>query len=412
MKRGLFPFLLSGFLLLSSLLSPLCCRAESLPAEQQSTEEEKGAEEEKEVPYRPSFRTEREEQIYDRAQRMYEEIRETYPTADAYTTWLLNERRSYESTLREAKKYNLAYDYICDYSEVLVGVAITVACIETPKGMKDAITTVGKEYLNLIMDEMLKDLPSLSTETFVYAIANGGVADVKTAELHDIMTRAEKKGVYLASAKDAVRFITLVQGNKAGFAALAMGKSFYLEQLNAKPWDVLAGIIQRAVISRITDYKKPQTWMDEYVVGMGISYGTDLLELLAEQFPHPAVSAWAKQLEEIAEETEKLFTYIPSVSEAKAWIGTYENEFGDVLTVTAVGDESITVTQETTDAAGNPLTLQKELRFENRDSDPFLVCEPFGQGPEGSLVHYRLEGDEVTVTYPEGWWTPRVYQRK
>lgn len=254
-----------------------------------------------------------ERQVYQEAQRIYGEIVDAHGTVDVYASLVLRDRLSYQATLRQSRFYDEAYDATVNYSSAFAGVALGVL----KQSPEDVFAPLADELLGTaieesFLDEMAKDIGSMSAGEFVYAQAGMGARMVSSAELRDVMKLAEGNGGFFPAASDAAQFIVLYERNRAGFAALRMGKAYYLEQLQKSPFQVLKEMALRQgldeLIGTLLPFEGGEGWAAGYALGEATDWLEDELGLIVAAYDNPHIATWAAELAEIEAETERIFT--------------------------------------------------------------------------------------------------------
>lgn len=254
-----------------------------------------------------------EQQVYQEAQRIYDELVDTHGSVGIYANLVLRDRLSYQSTLNQSRFYDEAYDATVNYSAAFASVALGVL----KQSPEDVIAPFADEVLNVAIEEsflgeMAKDVGTMSAGEFIYAQASMGARMVSSAELRDVMELAENNGGYFPTVADAARFIVLYEGNRAGFAALRMGKAYYLEQLQKSPIQVLFEMAQDIALDEVVGSLIPFEGFEGWAVGYGSSIVTDALQdgmdAIVASYNDPHITAWAAELKEIEAEMERIFT--------------------------------------------------------------------------------------------------------
>ena len=250
-----------------------------------------------------------EKQVIAAAQRMYDDEIATYGTVEGYVAHVLTRKTSYTKTLGQAKLYGQAYGDICNFSEAFIGVALGVL-----EGNPEAVASpladmlVDEAIEQTFLAEVAKDFSGISAEEFIYGEATLGGKMVSINGLREAMQPAENNGGRFANVDDAARFILVYQRNKAGFAALAMGKDYYMDQLNKGPLETLGDILANVAISAGLGGALPDGWLSGYVSGKAVEALENRLDVIVTTIDNPHVTKWHDELVAIEQETRAIFT--------------------------------------------------------------------------------------------------------
>ena len=112
----------------------------------------------------------------------------------------------------------------------------------------------------------------MTIDDFIYSQAWEGGDKVTISRLWDFKEIFEGNDYSFPTYDDAADFIITVQSNKLGFAALSMGKSFYMDQLNESSWSMLGGIAKDMLVSQVLGFLPSYDWLGEW--GGGYVYNT------------------------------------------------------------------------------------------------------------------------------------------
>lgn len=129
----------------------------------------------------------------------------------------------------------------------------------------------------------------------------------------------------------------------------------------------------------------------------GITNGT------GDGYFNPSISCTRGQIAAFLHRAEGTMAARPT----SPWIGTYQAESGETLTVTSVNTTSVKLTARSLSADGSWYEVQETLTI---DSSPFVAWEPWNSG-SSAKVYYYLKSDRITVDWPDGWWPDRDYIR-
>lgn len=226
-----------------------------------------------------------EAQIKANAKKIYNKIIKDHGSAAGYVNWIAQQERYYRVTMNEAAYYNQAYNTSVSFCTTLAKVGVSVVS----KSPSKALESVAKSYYNQFLKEVTKGLPKVSKAEFIYAQATGGIEEISTGHLWDIMDRVAENNGEFVSIEDAVDFIVGYQDNRAGFVSAELGRQYYYDQLNQSPFDTLGEIGVNVFISELS--KKicpyPSYWEIEYLKGYAVTQVKNYVELLSEQLNNP-----------------------------------------------------------------------------------------------------------------------------
>jgi hypothetical protein len=116
-------------------------------------------------------------QVIQSAQRIYDELVNTYNRVSGYVN-VLNSNLSYSrQTLDNANGYENIYDRVINFGSA--GVSVAVAILSG--GLSAAGAAAGEEAFGLFVDEMSKDMPKLALKDFMYGEAYKGIEQEQAA---------------------------------------------------------------------------------------------------------------------------------------------------------------------------------------------------------------------------------------
>ena len=233
--------------------------------------------------------------ILESAQKLYDDEMDGYKTVDSYIASVVDRRLYYENTLAQSAYYRKAYDTYINYAEAGLSACLSYAlggggkrAIEMFREEKVAMDVISPlldmyadEGLNLVLDELHKELPDMSAGEFVYCQGKAGAKQVKTGELYDVMQKVHTTGHgKFLSVDDAIRFIWMIQENKSGFASLSMARDYYMDQLNRPIWEIMAEMTADVLLSTFIGKLVPDGWAQGYVTGKELDALEDCLDNL------------------------------------------------------------------------------------------------------------------------------------
>ena len=233
------------------------------------------------------------------AQQVYNQEMEGRASALSYVNMLRNNKQYYLRTLNNARHYNAQYDLACDLSCTLIDIQLAVLTQDPAVVQKAAIDSGSSAIgfgLDYALDELGISLPDVTLRAFVYSQARAGADQIKTAELLDIMERAENNGGKFVSMDDAKRFLQIYEDNRMGFAALTMGRGFYMDQLNAGPGDMLKDITTHIGLSGLASKVTRENVIASYLGGKLVSFFADVLDTIVKQANDRNVTLWAEEV--------------------------------------------------------------------------------------------------------------------
>ena len=121
--------------------------------------------------------------IIARATLIYNQIVDRYGSIEGYINAVAADREYYYNTLNDAGFYNEGYKTACNFTKA--SMKLYLIWINVANGY-EALDKVGKMAFNQVMDEITKDVPTLSTKEFVYDQAKQGLSEVHKDEAFDI----------------------------------------------------------------------------------------------------------------------------------------------------------------------------------------------------------------------------------
>ena len=275
--------LLSAVLIVSVLPAAALASSEDL-------ESEGGEEIDEEAVYQ--------QQIIERAQTLYYHLCSQHESFESYIRLTGRDIESYEDSLRHAQWYSSAVETIMSYSEVLGNVLVCLV----ESDYQGVVEAAASAAVNQITEGVF---PKLSADQFIYSQAKSGRKLISLQKLYDfweIFTSGEEL-IY----DEAFQFILAVQTNKLGFAALKMGKAYYMDQLSQSPWKYAGKIAFDVLVSQVLgkvvpDANESLSFMEEFLY--------DILEddliALAHQTNNPFIQDWQEEIAEIEAESRRL----------------------------------------------------------------------------------------------------------
>ena len=223
----------------------------------------------------------------------------------------------------------------------------------------------------------------MTLRAFVYSQAQSGADQIVTAELLDIMERVDGNGGKFVSMDDARRFVRIYEENRMGFAALDMGRGFYMDQLNAGPMDMLRDITTHIGLSGLTSKLTKNNLVAAYFGGKLVNLFSDLLDTIVKQANDRNVTKWAEE-----------------VKAAQAEIDEYLNN----LTPDGL---SLDLPEDMDEYLGRWEEMEREyctLELTKLDGRYFLNVSIYRiAGLEGELAGMELEDGELVFRTPEGY---------
>ncbi len=96
------------------------------------------------------------------------------------------------------------------------------------------------------------------------------------------------------------------------------------------------------------------------------------------------------------------------------WHGVFEGEGGEPITILSVDPEGVLVRRHVLTASGESMVDADEyLTFRHAaEGDYTSAAMYFRNDPQGGDVTYSLDGNVMTITWPEGWYAPQTFIRK
>ena len=241
--------------------------------------------------------------ILRKAQSIYDQIMEPYSSTDNYIYAVRDRRNSFQTTLNNADFFNKVYDTNVNLSAL--GVNLLFAAYSNQ--FEGVITEFMNTALDYAVDEATKDWPEVSAKGFIYCTAKLGISMVKTTELQRIMNRTEKNGGQFRSIQDALDFIYIYEENRAGFAALKMGDSFYRSQLRAPIWEAALDVGVKVAISQLAGKVVADDLVNAYAIGKAGEQYVMFLQELALAFENPYITKYTEELIDIMEEIAAIY---------------------------------------------------------------------------------------------------------
>ncbi|MBR2836055.1 MAG: hypothetical protein IKE43_10180 [Coriobacteriales bacterium] len=250
-----------------------------------------------------------EKQVIARAQELYDNAIDTYGSVNGYVSAVKTRKQYYDQTLGQAKWYNQVYKTVCNFSEAFICVAVGAIQQNPGKIASPLLDMLADEAIEQsFLNEVSKKTQSMGAVDFVYSQATLGSQMIRIGGLRDVMEPAQNNGGRFANAADAARFILVYQRNEAGFAALGMGRSFYMDQLNKGPLETLNDILLHLVISLGVGELLPDDWATGYISGKALENLENRLDTIVTKLKNPHVTARYNELLRIERETRAIFT--------------------------------------------------------------------------------------------------------
>ena len=237
-------------------------------------------------------------QLLSRANDLYSSLKDSDGSLTSYRKLLNRDQDSYEDTLRQAQLYSNYSGTMISYTEAFVSVFA--------EALKGDVEGIANTFADTVADEAMKGVfPDLSLEEFIYTQAWSGSHSMQIAITWDLQEAYMAHNEF-TDVNDAVTFILTVQGNKAGLAALKMGKRFYLDQLNTPWYETLGNMAKDFLVSDILGYLSVNNWAVDYM--NGVAFGTLIggLDSLAAEADCGYIRDWLKEVRSIRKETDRL----------------------------------------------------------------------------------------------------------
>ena len=238
------------------------------------------------------------QQIIERAQTLYYHLGSQYGSYESFIRLTGRDIESYEDSLRQAQWYSSAVDTIVSYSEVL-GNVLVCALQYDAEGIAEAAASA-------VLDELTAGVfPKLSADQFIYSQAKSGRDMISLSKLYDFwdLFKTGQEPTF----EEAVDFILTIQNNKVGFAALKMGKAYYMNQLSQSPWKYAGKIAFDVLVSQLLGAVAPDADMPtEFVEGFLFDILEDDLITLGNTTNNSFILQWKDDIAEIEAETRNL----------------------------------------------------------------------------------------------------------